>query len=120
MNSKLVSPALHGIIDYKFSGILLLVPPLLHLNAKAIKTYAALGSGFLIVNALTNTPVGIKRVLSFKEHQQADTVFLAGFAVLTACRFIRKNKRSLYFHLGFLAVAITHYILTDYNAKPTR
>lgn len=116
MNKKPVKPALHGIIDYVFSGIQLTVPSLLGLNEQATKTYQALGIGFLAMNALSDTPVGIKRTISFKGHQQADAAFLTGLSLLTFSNFINKDTKVRSFHLSFLAVAITHYILTDYKA----
>jgi hypothetical protein len=112
-----VTPAMHGIIDHIFSGVLLVAPSALNLNDKAAKTYGTLGAGFLAVNAVTKTPAGIKPVLSFKQHQKADIGFLAGMALLTAISFIRRDKKALVFHLGFLATAAAHYILTDYDAE---
>jgi len=120
MNTKPVKPKVHGIVDYVFSAVQVAVPALLRLNSKAAKTYGALGTGFLAVNALTKTPVGLKQVLSFKEHQKADLGFLAGLSLLSLTSFIRKDKKALGFHLGFLAIAIAHYILTDYNANRLR
>lgn len=117
MNKKPVTPARHGIIDYVFSGIQLTVPSLLGLNDQATKTYKALGTGFLVMNALSDTPVGIKRIISFKGHQQADAAFLAGLLLLIFPNFIRKDRKVLSFHLSFLTAAITHYTLTDYNAR---
>lgn len=116
MNEKPVTPVLHGLIDYVFSGIQLAVPAYLGLNATATRTYQVLGSGFLAVNALTDTPVGVKPVISFRGHQKADATFLATFSLLTLAHFIRKDRATLGFHLGFLGVAITHYLLTDYKA----
>lgn len=118
MNTKPVAPALHGIIDYVFSGILLAAPSGIGLNEKVTKTYQALGTSFLGINALTDTPVGIKRVISFKGHQMADAAFLAGLSLLTLVPFIRKDKQALGFHLSFLGTALTHYVLTDYEADP--
>lgn len=117
MNKKPVTPAVHGIIDYVLSGIQLTVPSLLGLNDQATKTYQGLGSGFLAMNALSDTPVGIKRTISFKGHQQADAAFLTGLSLLIFSNFIHKDRKVLSFHLSFLTVAITHYILTDYNAR---
>lgn len=117
MISKPVTPTMHGIIDHVFSGILLAAPSVIDLNDNATKTYGTLGAGFLVVNALTDTPVGIQPVLSFKQHQKADAAFLAGLALLTFAGFIRKSKKALPFHLGFLATAAAHYLLTDYNAE---
>jgi hypothetical protein len=69
-------------------------------------------------NWLPDTPVCIKRVLSFKgHHQQEDAVSLTRLALLRASRFIPEDKRIFIFHVGFLTVAIPHYIQTDYNAE---
>lgn len=116
MNSKPVTPVVHGIIDYVFSAILLVAPSGISIDAKTAKTYGALGAGFLIMNSLTDTPVGIKRTLSFKDHQKADAIFLTTLSLLTFSNFIRKDKQALRFHIGFLTTAIAHYILTDYKA----
>ena len=114
---KPVTPALHGIIDYVFSGILLYGPYVAGLNDKATKSYNAIGASFLVGNAFTDTPVGIQPVLSFKDHQKTDAVFLAGLSLLTVANFIRKDKKAFSFHVAFLTTAIAHYILTDYNAS---
>ena len=111
-----MTPAVHGLIDYVFSGILLAAPSTMGLNAKATKTYQALGTGFLLINALTDTPAAIKRVISFRGHQQTDALFLAGLSLLSLTGPIRHHKPTLGFHLGFLGTAVTHYLLTDYRA----
>lgn len=120
MSNKPVKPVLHGIIDYLFSGIQLIVRKSIGLNNKACKTYQALGAGFIGMNALTDTPVGLKRTISFKDHQKADAAFLATLALLTFANNIQKDKKTLSFHLSFLTIAISHYILTDYNAVPQK
>ncbi len=116
MKKNPVTPKLHGIIDYVFSGIQLTAPSIIGLNASATKTYQALGTGFLTMNALSDTPVGINRTISFKGHQKADAAFLTTLSLLTFSNFICKDRKALSFHLSFLSVAITHYILTDYKA----
>lgn len=105
-------------IDYGFSAIQLLAPIALGLNKKAQRSYQSLGTGFLAMNAVTKTSVGLKPLISFKEHQKADLVFLAGLAGLSFFKSIRKSRLSLGFHLGFLAVAMANYLLTDYNNIP--
>lgn len=120
MDTKPVKPKLHGIIDYIFSGIQVVAPIILGLNNKAAKTYGALGTGFLAVNALTDTPAGLKHLLSFKGHQKTDLGFLSGLSLLSFMNYIRRDKKALAFHLGFLMAAIAHYILTDYNANKLR
>ncbi|MDB5206119.1 MAG: hypothetical protein JWR72_1194 [Flavisolibacter sp.] len=113
--NKPITPVAHGLIDYVFSGVQIALPSLLGLNSATAKTYAALGTGFTAVNALTDTPVGIKKLIPFTGHQKADLGFLAGLGLLTVAGFIRKDKRALKFHLAFLGIAVTHYLLTDYK-----
>ncbi|HEU4471796.1 MAG TPA: hypothetical protein VFR58_11965 [Flavisolibacter sp.] len=115
MSSKPVSPAMHGIIDYIFSGVLMTAPGTLGLNSTAIRTYRILGSVFLGTNALSDTPAGLRPALSFKTHKKADAGFLAGLSVLSFAGFIRRGKKARGFHLAFLALAIAHYLLTDYD-----
>lgn len=66
--------------------------------------------------ALTDTPVGLKRILPFAGHQRADAVFLTMLSLLTLSGFIRHHKPTFGFHLDFLGTAITHYRLTHYRA----
>lgn len=112
-----VSPAAHGIMDYVISGIELAAVPFFGMNSKAVRTYQAIGAGYTLVNALTKTPVGLKKVIPLKVHQKGDLGLLAGLAVLSAVPFIRKDKKALLFTLGFLGVAALQYLLTDYNAE---
>jgi hypothetical protein len=111
-----VKPRTHGVVDYVFSGIQLAAPMLIRMNPKAANTFRAIGSSFLLLNALTDTPYGVKRVVSFKDHQRADGIFLAGLSLLPFLKFIGTNKKTLFFTLGFLGTALTHYMLTDYKA----
>lgn len=112
---KPIDPTTHGIIDYVFGTVQLAGPSLLGLDKDVIKTYQYLGAAFTGVNILTDTPVGIKAI-SMKMHQKADISFLAGLTVLTASDMIKKDKKALGFHLGFLSLAVINYVLTDYDA----
>jgi membrane-bound metal-dependent hydrolase YbcI (DUF457 family) len=116
--TKPVNAKTHGVIDYAFSGIQLFGSKLLGLNKKTVKTYQFLGTGFLGVNALTATPVGLKKVISIKAHQKADASFLTALSLLTFSSMINHDKRSLEFHLGFLSLGIAHYLLSDYKSQP--
>ncbi len=113
---KPVSPALHSIIDYAFSGLQILLPRLLRLPANSRTLYTALGLTFLGVNAVTDTPAAVKPVITFKQHQKTDAVFLTAFSLLPFAGVVRENKKTLLFHIGFFALAVSHYLLTDYEA----
>jgi len=93
----------------------MVLPSYLGFNKKVVKTYLDLGSGFLAVNAVTNTPVGIRRVISMRDHQKADAAFLATFALLTFTKHLSKDKKAFSFHLAMLGLSVAHYLLTDYR-----
>lgn len=113
---KPISPLAHGVIDYAFSGVQAFVPPLLNVNPVAGATFKLLACGFAAVNVLTDTPVGLKPLISFGAHKQLDRAFLVGQAALLATPFIRKDKKALLFHAGFLALAVLNYVFTDYRS----
>lgn len=112
---KPVSPTAHGIMDYVISGVELAAAPLLGLNSTAVRTYQALGAGYTLVNALTRTPVGVKKLIPLKTHEKGDLGLVAGVALLTFMPFIRKDKKALLFNLGLVALVALQYVLTDYN-----
>lgn len=112
---KPITPKIHGILDYALAGVQMIVPAALGFNKKVVRTYLDLGAGFFAVNALTNTPVGIKRVISLKDHQRADAAFLTTLTLLTFTKLMEKDKKALAFHFGMLAMSLAHYALTDYD-----
>jgi hypothetical protein len=114
--TKPIKAKWHGIIDYAFAAIQLFLPAMRKLNKKVVRTYQKQSAGFLAVNAITDTPVGIKPIISLKTHQKIDAVALSNLALLTASKMIRKDRKALAFHLIYFAVATTNFLLTDYNA----
>lgn len=115
MTNKPITPKMHGIIDYIFSTVQAAGPEVLQLPQETKNIYRGAAAGFLAVNALTDTPVGICKVLSMKQHQLADVSMLAGMSLLTLLPIVRNNRKTLIFHLSFLTIAVAHYVLTDYS-----
>jgi hypothetical protein len=120
MIAKPVKPTAHGIVDYALAGAHMAAPSLLGLNPNAVKLFAALGGGFLLLNGVTDTPVGIKKELPLEDHQKADAILLAGLTVLPFLNMIKTNRKTLYYTLGFMALAAANYFLTDYAYKYDR
>jgi hypothetical protein len=113
--TKPIDAKLHGMLDYGFAAINLVGPALLNLPTQTKNIYAGLAGTLASVNAVTDTPVGVKPVLSFKNHQKADLSLLGGLALLSFAKPIRQHKPSLYFHLGVFAAVLTQFVLTDFN-----
>ena len=120
MEQKPVSPKVHGIMDYAVSGMQLLVPQLLNINPAAKLTYGLLSAGVLANNALSDTPVGVKRNISMKQHKNVDTGLLLGQLALLALPFIRKDKKALALGAGLLALTLVQFLLTDYKSGSVR
>lgn len=115
--TKPIDAKLHGMLDYGFAAMNLVVPMLLKLPVQTRNIYAGLAGTLASVNAVTDTPVGVKPLLSLKNHQKADLSLLGTMALLTLSKPIREHKPSLYFHLGTFAAALTQYLLTDFDRK---
>lgn len=116
MEKKPLSPVQHGIIDYGFAAVQLAGPTLLGLNKKTQKLHQLFGLKLLGMNALTDTPAGIKPVISLKTHQKADLAVLGSMTALTAMKHIRNNRKSLIFHLAIVGLSAANYLLTDYKS----
>jgi hypothetical protein len=86
-------------------------------DKKTIRLYKILGLNLLAYNALTDHPVAVKRLISYNNHHKIDGANVALLALLTAHKSIRKNKRVLTFHVGFVALAAINVLLTDWKAS---
>jgi uncharacterized membrane protein len=118
MNKKPITPKMHGFIDYGFATMQLATPELLGFNKKAKRVYRLLSAQVFGYSALTDYPLGIKPVLSYETHHKIDIANVALMAAAAMYRGINKDKRTLAFHLGFVALAAVNVLLTDWKADP--
>ncbi|MGI4751234.1 MAG: hypothetical protein ACRYFB_11415 [Janthinobacterium lividum] len=118
MSEKPFSPKIHGLNDYAFVAILFFAPPLLGFNKKAINLYRLSGLNLLIYNSLTDQPVALKPLISYETHHKLDLINVAGLALATFYKGIRKEKRVLAFHTAFVVLAAINVVLTDWKAEP--
>jgi hypothetical protein len=116
--SKPITPKLHGLIDYGFSAVQAFVPTLLGVNKKAVKLYQATAINLLVYNIVTDHPVSAKSLIAYKTHYKIDVANVAGLALLTFYKGIRKDKKTLAFHVALVALAAANVLLTDWDAKP--
>lgn len=117
MARKPITPLHHGIIDYGYAAIQMAGPTLLGLNDRTKKLHLLLGLKVLGLNALTDSPAGIKPVVPLKTHRKADLALLGSMTALTAMKPIYKNKRSLIFHLALVGLGAANFLLTDYKNR---
>ena len=106
----------HGEIDYGFSAVNVTVPALLGLEgpARRIPAVFALMQGG--INALTDQPVGVKRLIPLRTHgwiEAATIPALAGVVVVSGA--LDTTRAKVYFGAMGLALGVI-YALTDWNA----
>lgn len=112
---KPINRTTHSVIDYAFAGALFALPWLLRLSPGAKKLAAGLGTSVLGYSAVTDSPVGLKSLLSFKTHRSIDIGNLAGLATLPIITGIAKEKRAAGFFGALLALGVTAVLLTDWD-----
>jgi len=116
MNSKLIGPTAHGTIDYGFVTLQALAPSLFGLKGTArLLCYAFAGTQG-VINALTDHPLGIKRVLPLRVHGKLETPFVPALLVLPWLTGALEQRNARRYFLSFFSIALANYLLTDYNA----
>ncbi len=108
---------MHGLNDYVLAAILLSVPRMLNLDKESQQLYRGVALNLLGYNAFTDHPLAIKRMISIADHYKMDMASLSGLALGILSKHIRKDKKSLVFHLGILTLSTFNVLLTDWNTK---
>ena len=113
--SEPVNARTHGLLDYGFAAVQMIIPSILGLNKVARLTYLQLGVPFLLVNMFTDNDVCLKPAINMKTHRKIDASTLAGLAMLSFTPMIRNSRKAMLFHATFIALASVNYLLTDYE-----
>ncbi len=118
MDNKPISPKAHGMIDYGFLGMMLAAPSLLKFQGPA-KTLPYLFGGVQgLLNAFTDQPFAIKRVVPFPLHGKIDKWSSPVLVALPLLTGAWKQPKARAFFGGSLALLVTTYLLTDWTQKP--
>jgi branched-subunit amino acid ABC-type transport system permease component len=117
---KVISPALHGIIDYCMSGVFLALPFAFDFSGTYAGVCYALGAGYLLVALLTRMPFGLFKVIPFAIH--------GGFEMVSGLAFIASpwifgfaqdpTPRNLFISLGVVFLIV--YALTEWHPQDKR
>jgi hypothetical protein len=116
MYRKPIGPTAHGVIDFAFATLNRLAPTIFGLKGSARAICYGFAATQGILNTLTDTPLGVKKVVPLRMHGKLETPYVPAILLLPwiAGAFQQRNAR-LYFG-AFIAMAVTNYPLTDYNA----
>ena len=116
MRLRMITPTLHGVIDYSAGVGLILAPFLLQLGDStqmAIWVSVAMGGAVLVASALTDYRLGLLRTIPFGGHLAIDLVAATAF-ILTPFLL---NMQGLDMHYYLTNAAIVYLVvgLSDHN-----
>jgi hypothetical protein len=115
---KLLSPKVHGVIDYVSVILLAVSPSLFGLAGVAALVAYALAVIHLLMTVLTDFPLGMVRLVPLRLHGLVEIV--VGIALVSLpwllTRVVALGDRGRIFYTVFGAVLIAVFVATDYAA----
>ena len=115
-SGKPIGPAAHGAIDYAFAAAHALAPTLLGLTGPAKTLCYGFAGATLGINALTNHPLGVVRVIPFRRHGELETPFFPAIAALPWLTGAAAQSRARWYFAAYFVLGAANYLLTDYAA----
>jgi len=113
---KIISPKLHGIIDYLIVLFLYASPTTFVLPTDIANYTYILATTHLILTVVTNYSFGIFRFVPLPLHGLIELVVSVALIVSSYTVF-RYDERARPFFLGFGVFLLIVFIFTDYNKK---
>ena len=71
---KIISPTLHGVLDYLTCGLFAMAPSLFGFMGTYATVCYLLAGGYLVISLITNMPLGILKLLPFWLHGRLELV----------------------------------------------
>ncbi|ACG72958.1 conserved hypothetical protein [Anaeromyxobacter sp. K] len=113
MTAPLISPTIHGILDYLLGAVLVLAPSVLGLPAGPAVIAYAVGGAHLAMSLLTGYAPGALRVIPFWAHGAVEAAGWAGLLVFLGLLTAPADGLFLASGVGILIVSA----LTDYGVE---
>ncbi|MBD1393847.1 hypothetical protein [Mucilaginibacter glaciei] len=115
---KIITPAMHGILDYLLVVFLWASPTLFVIPNEIAGYVYALGFIHLLLTATTDYTSGIFKFISFKIHGYIELAVGAGLVIL-AFTYFAYDERDKPFILGLGVAILIIFIFSDYNEIAT-
>lgn len=116
---RIISPFVHGILDYALILFLLASPTLFNMTGNlALFTYV-LGGVHFLVTILTAFPLGLLKVIPFRIHGLLEVVVAILLALVSFYFYNAGEVLGFYFYMGLAIVIMLVFILTDFTGRAT-
>jgi hypothetical protein len=114
---KPLSPTAHAALDYGLGATLLTVPHVLGLSRRSRVFFGGFGALATVVNALTDTPLSLRRVIPFRTHRIIDLATDPLYLVVPVLSGIVREPRARTLWLATTALLAGAVALTDWDAQ---
>ncbi|WP_019586339.1 hypothetical protein [Deinococcus apachensis] len=112
---KPITPRAHGGLDYASCAAMLAAPSLLNLSPGARTLSYLFAGSYLMVSALTDYPLAIRRMIPFPLHGKIELATVPALLLVAA---LQKETRDRAYFLGLAGTVAGAYTLTDWEANP--
>lgn len=118
---KILTPKIHGVLDYVSVVGLALAPTLFGLQGVSAMLAYALAGIHLLMTLLTAFPLGVIKIVPLKLHGLVEIVVGVSLVALpwALARVVDLGSNGRMFYSGFGAVLILVWLVTDYGSRET-
>jgi hypothetical protein len=112
---RILSPRIHGYLDYVTVAIFLLAPVLIGLGGNPALLSYTLGIVHLVLTLLTRFPAGISRIIPLVVHGLVELLVAVALILLPFWAGYSPGSPARRFYLTMGAVLFVVWLLTDYR-----
>ena len=114
-----LSPRKHAIADYGLLAVNLTAPSLIGATRATRTLFAAFGLVQGALNALTDQPLALGRLVPFRLHGRIEKLSGPALVALPLLAGVHRDPRGRAYWAAAGAALVTVYNLTDWNAQDT-
>ena len=118
---KIISPTLHGVLDYLTCALFLVAPSLFGFTGTYATVCYLLAGGYLVISLLTNMPLGALQLLPFWLHGRLELV--SGFVFIASpwlFGFANANGVARNFFVAMGVVFLVVFLCTQWRTQEQR
>ena len=116
---KFISPKIHGVIDYLIVIFLLASPSYFGFTGLLATFTYALGVVHLLLTVLTNSPLGLIKIIPLPIHGTVE--LLVGIVLIVLAYTLFKNQPDgKLFYVIFGTVVLLTWLVTNYKGNPAK
>lgn len=112
---KVITPTVHGYLDYLTVIFLALSPTLFHMEGTLATFTYALAGVHLLLTILTAFPLGLIKVLPFPLHGLVELVVAVALAGVSLWFNHLTNMLGFYYYIWLAVVILVVFFLTDFK-----